>query len=30
MLKDFSNLQAELFHAEVWAALFQSITLTAD
>lgn len=25
-----SYLRADLFHAEVWAALFQSVTLTTD
>lgn len=30
MLNDFSYLRAEPFHAEVSAALFQSLTLTAD
>lgn len=30
MLNDFSYLWAEQFHAEAWAALFQSITLTPD
>ncbi len=30
MWNDFSYLRAELFHAKVSAALFQSVTLTAD
>lgn len=30
MLNDFSYLRAEPFHAMVSAALFQSVTLTAD